>query len=320
MARRTLIALILFAAQSCGGNGGGGKPDSAVAPGDAWVELGTGTTAFEELPDESELVLVAGPQGGHHFIAHARMYGLAPGDPMMPGTVQNPTTRFTVWSESGDQLDIEPPPYKLGYEPVGDDVFALASGHIIQVREEEVPAMVGTRVRLAVELTDANGARVTDERWVTAVEDTGGDPQADAGPPPAWVELGTGIDEWEPIAPEADLVLYAGPQGGHHFLMRARLMGLNPGDADVPGSGPSTVLAVWSEGGAQLNVVTAALQFRYVDVGGGVYEIAGAPHVLTMKESEYPAVVGDRVRVTLEVTDDDGLQATDERWVRVVEP
>jgi hypothetical protein len=124
MARRRFTALILFATcASCGG-GDGGKPDSAVTPADAWVELGTGTTSFEEVAEDSDQVLVAGPQGGHHFILTAKMHGLQPGDPANPGTVYNPSTRFSVWSEAGDQLDVAPPPYHLGYEEMSDGVYA----------------------------------------------------------------------------------------------------------------------------------------------------------------------------------------------------
>ena len=165
MTRPRLTALILFATSAGCGGGGGGKADSAVTPADAWVELGTGTTDFEAVAEDSDQLLVAGPQAGHHIIISAKIHGLQPGDPMNPGTIYNPATRFSVWSEAGDQLDIDPPPYHLGYEEVADGVYALPGGHIIQVREEEVAALYGGRVKLRVEVEDANGATVSDERW-----------------------------------------------------------------------------------------------------------------------------------------------------------
>lgn len=177
MARFACIALISLATFGCGGDDAGGPPDTGVMPGDAWVELGTGAVEFEALEPEADIVLVAGPQGGHHFVVSARMSGLQPGDPSMPGTAQNPSTRFSVWSEAGLELDVEPPPYRLGYEEVGDGVYELPGGHIIQVREEEVPALYGARVRIAVDLSDAAGVAVADERWLRAVEDpSAGDP------------------------------------------------------------------------------------------------------------------------------------------------
>lgn len=177
MAYRTVMPLILLASIGCGDPETAARPDTGVAPVDAWVEVGTGVTDFEEMAEDSEQVLVAGPQGGHHFILSARMQGLEPGDPMNPGTIYNPSTRFSVWNEAGAQLDVAPPPYHLGYEADGDGVYTLPGGHIIQVREEEVAALYGVRVEVRVEVEDAAGASVTDQRWVIAVEDpSAGDP------------------------------------------------------------------------------------------------------------------------------------------------
>jgi hypothetical protein len=177
MLRGSLISLILLATFGCSGDDAGGPPDSGVIPDDAWVELGTGAVEFEELEPEEDIVLVTGPQGGHHFVVSARMHGLQPGDPSMPGITQNPSTRFSVWSEAGVELDVEPPPYRLGYEEVGDDIYQLPGGHIIQVREEVVPDLYGARVRIAVDLSDASGAAVADERWLRAAPDpASGDP------------------------------------------------------------------------------------------------------------------------------------------------
>lgn len=307
--RRGFIGLILLATAARCGGGNGDRPDSAVTQGDAWVELGTGTVGFEELEPDSDLVLVAGPQGGHHFVLNARMRGLQPGDPEMPGTVQNPSTRFTVWSEAGDQLDIDPPPYRLGYEAVGDGVYGLGSGHIIQVREEEVAALYGTRVRVRVELTDADGATASDERWVVAVEDTGGG-EADAGPPPAWVEVGTGDTDFEPLAAEGDIVRYSGAQGGNHFFLHARMMGLAPEDA-------TTRFRVYDEGGGRIDA-SGTIPLDYEDAGGGTYTLPYGPQVV-LDPFEVPGI-GDRVRVTVQLNDTGGMQVTDERWVIVVAP
>ncbi len=159
----------------CGGDSGDADPDDGDdggdedSPGDSTVELGTGTTAFEPVGEESELVLVAGPQGGHHFVVHARMSGLVPGDPAQPNLVGNPTTRFSVTGEDGARLEIDMAPYRLGYELVDGD-YVLPSGRIIQVREAAVPSLYGSRARIEVEVTDAEGESAMDGRWVIAAE------------------------------------------------------------------------------------------------------------------------------------------------------
>jgi hypothetical protein len=155
-----------LALAACGDSGPVGPPIEAVA----W--LGTGTTEYQDLPDDSELVLVAGPQGGHHFVVHARMSGLLPGDPTMPGLIGNPSTRFTVTSEAGERLDLNMAPYRLGYrEAEVQGEYELTSGRILQVQEAKVVEMLGTRVKIWIEITDVRGAVAIDERWVVAIED-----------------------------------------------------------------------------------------------------------------------------------------------------
>lgn len=317
MARRRFTALILFATcASCGG-GDGGKPDSAVTPADAWVELGTGTTSFEEVGEDSDQVLVAGPQGGHHFILTAKMHGLQPGDPANPGTVYNPSTRFSVWSEAGDQLDVAPPPYHLGYEEMSDGVYALPGGHIIQVREEEVDALYGGRVKLRVELEDSNGAKVTDERWVVPIVDPlepGGDAGVpDGGTPAVFVEIGTADAEgaFEAIAAESDLVIHPGIQGGHHFFLHARMQGLVP-------EGATTSFRIFKESGQRIDI-SGAYQLDYEPAGGELFALPFAPTV-QFDEAEVEAIEGTRVRVVVALTDTDGIQVTDQRWVTAVAP
>jgi hypothetical protein len=179
--RLCLLFVAVATAPACTGAGrnddgsGSGDEDDSGDPGDdgppddATAELGTGTTEFEPLPDESELILVAGPQGGHHFVVHARMRGLDPGDPAMPGLAANPRTRFFVENSQGDRVDVDQAPYRLGYKAVGDDLV-LPSGRIVQVLEEEVPSLYGQRVRIDLEVTDANGESASDGRWVVAME------------------------------------------------------------------------------------------------------------------------------------------------------
>ncbi len=167
----------------------GGTPDAAA--GDGEVELGTGTTQFESfVMEDQELILWAGPQGGHHFILHARIRGMDPGDPTRPGIVENPSTRFSVHTENGEQVDLMLPPYRLGYRDDGDGWHTMVSGHIIQVIEDRVPELYGARVRIQVDVEDALGRTATDDAWIIAVEsaidgDAGVPRDVDAGLPDA---------------------------------------------------------------------------------------------------------------------------------------
>jgi hypothetical protein len=164
-----ILAAGLALAGACGGDDS--SDDGPPQEGEA--ELGTGTTSFEELRDDDELVLVAGPQGGHHFVVHTRMSGLLPGDPTMPGLIGNPSTSFTVEDEHGERLDLNMAPYRLGYEPADepDGAYVLPSGRILQIQQAVVAATYGTRVKIRVEVTDVRNATASDERWVLAVED-----------------------------------------------------------------------------------------------------------------------------------------------------
>src|SRR5262245_63880148 len=114
------------------------------------VEVGTGSLDFEPIAAEADLELHAGPQGGHHFIVHARASGLVPGDPTQPGQQGNPSTWFKVFDEGGNQIDVMFPPYVLGYQDAGAGWYALPSGRILQVVEEMVEGLYGARVRIVV--------------------------------------------------------------------------------------------------------------------------------------------------------------------------
>jgi hypothetical protein len=170
----------LAGAVGCGGGGAGA--DSGACRQDGEAEIGTGTTAFESVTAGQELTIVAGPQGGHHFILNARQKGLEPGDPTKPGLAGNPTTRFATYL--GDrQVDIMQPPYRLGYEDTGDGYLTMASGHIIPFQEDALADVDGQTVRIEVEISDVNGLCARADTTVTAVpgpEPDGGSP--DAGP------------------------------------------------------------------------------------------------------------------------------------------
>ena|GEM_PF-3452875 len=192
------VAIVVLCASAIGCSDGGGDDDG----GNAVVELGTGTIDFEPMAADAELEIIAGPQGGHHFIVHARAQNIIPGDPSIPGLDANPRTTFAAFTETGEQIDMMFPPYTLGYRRDGD-WLVLPSGRILQVHDEVVDSLIGHRVRITVHVIDAAGTSGDDERWITAVagqvpdNDAGvsdaGTPDAgamiDAGPPDAAASL-----------------------------------------------------------------------------------------------------------------------------------
>jgi hypothetical protein len=179
------LALALAGVAACGTST---APGIDAAPLYGEVELGTGVIEFEAIPGgppAPELPLVAGPQGGHHFVVNARMREMQPGDPESPGLATNPQTLFSAFAleEGGGerQIDLRFPAYHLGYEDGADGWFTFTSGRTLQVAETELPALYGGEVRIRLDVIDAAGVRGIDERVVTAIEDL---TAPDAGPPP----------------------------------------------------------------------------------------------------------------------------------------
>ncbi len=169
---RKVTVFILLAASACG-------PPDATADADTSggeVELGTGAVAFEPLAAEQRLGLWMGPQGGYHFVVHARIRMMTPGDPTEP--VTTPSTRFLVFREDGRQVDKQNPAYRIAYDDTGDGWFTLPGGRIAQIENAEVPDIYEQRVRIRVEVRDEVGRTASDERWVVAYDYCNENPEA----------------------------------------------------------------------------------------------------------------------------------------------
>jgi hypothetical protein len=160
----------MVAAAGCG--------DSPGPSGPAEVELGTGATDWIALAENGRLDVLAGPQGGHHFLVHARIRNLTPGDPLFPGLADNPTTAFAAYL--GDrQVDQQQPPFRLGFGQGDESFYYLETGRLLFLNDSDVPMLYGQAVRLTVKVVDIAGREATDERTVLAQE-TGA--PADASP------------------------------------------------------------------------------------------------------------------------------------------
>ncbi len=139
------------------------------------IEIGSGALEFVPITDGQELEIVAGVQGGYHFVINARMQNLIPGDPSMPNALGNPQTRFSIYLEDGQRVDNMSPPYRLGYRSAADEWRELPSGRILQLddgliaNEDLIPEIYGQDVRVVVEIRDASGREAEAEAWVVAV-------------------------------------------------------------------------------------------------------------------------------------------------------
>jgi hypothetical protein len=189
MSRYSAVLALLLALSSGQACDCDSQPKADAGPEE--IELGTGGLNFEPLEDDQPLLLVAGIQGGYHFVVNARIRGLLSGDPSVPDALGNPQTRFTIFDEDGRQIDNMPRPYRLGYREIEDGWFELPSGRILQIDQQLVideglvPAIYTQRVRLTVEIRDARGTEASAELWVVPEQDISPDAglfQPDAGP------------------------------------------------------------------------------------------------------------------------------------------
>jgi hypothetical protein len=186
------VALVLA---GCPGDGGPRTgADSGPEPGGGEAEIGTGMFAFAPLVDGERLDLVSGPQGGFHFIVHARMRGLVPGDARRD-LPTNPTTWFRVLDENGTRVDI-PEVRQLGYAPQAgaEGWYILPSGRILLIENAAAPRLYGRPVTIEVQIRDAEGRMAGDTARITAVAYP---PAIDAGVP------GTGNDAGPGAGPDA---------------------------------------------------------------------------------------------------------------------
>lgn len=134
------------------------------------AEIGTGMVDFEPIADGERFPLIAGPQGGHHFVLHSRMSGLAPGDVSNPGDPDNPSTFFMVINENGDRVEFLSEPYTFGYEEAEDGWLKIRSARIVVVVQSMIDTLIDRPVRLRLEIQDVDGRVAMDEVLVDVFE------------------------------------------------------------------------------------------------------------------------------------------------------
>ncbi len=142
----------------------------------------------------------------------------------------------------------------------------------------------------------------------------------DASHVPGVVELGTGSATWTPIVNEQQLGLVTGPQGGHHFIVNARMHDLAPGDPQHPGvpADPYTTFAAFEPTGAgetQIDLMNPPFRLGYADGDGDGWPELPSGRILQLQEPFVPGVPGMRIHLVVTIKDKDGKMASDERFV-----
>jgi len=144
-------------------------------------------------------------------------------------------------------------------------------------------------------------------------------PMMDAGPITPMIEIGTGELEFETITEGQDLFFILGPQGGFHFLASVYVQGIeggNPDDRSDPRN-PVTEFRVFRDSGERVDLMASRYEQGLDPVMGRPgHEMVG--RLLILGIGDVADLDGDSVRVSVTVSDVDGVMLTDERTVRAV--
>jgi hypothetical protein len=147
-----------------------------------------------------------------------------------------------------------------------------------------------------------------------ACGDDGG--STDAGPiGPVVVEVGTGLEAYEPLLEGGEVYLVEGPQGGRHIFGHARIKGLDPGTSRS--DGPKSRWDVFTLEGGRLSADIPPISEPYVDSGDGYNTLPSGRFVFI--EVGADEILDTTVEVRLQVTDRNGNSGEDGRRV-IVKP
>jgi hypothetical protein len=128
------------------------------------------------------------------------------------------------------------------------------------------------------------------------------------------VEIGTGVTRFEPLLDGQALDLYAGPQGGFHFFLHARLQDLFPGELEDRATLPYTYFTAEFGDGTSIGVLECASRLPYPVESQG-YRALDAGRFLPLHDDFVDRLAVEPVLVSVAVLDCDGLYAEDHRWV-----
>lgn len=148
------------------GSAADGSPDATT--GGARVVLGTGTSAFEDIPASGgELELVGGPQGGFHVFVTARLFEMDPDGMTLTFDATNVATGASVGTPASFNL-------VLARVQTEGDHYVRAGDFLILDNMD--PANVrGLTLDVRVTAQEADGGLMAmDERRILIVDNEGG--------------------------------------------------------------------------------------------------------------------------------------------------
>ncbi|MEE9383042.1 MAG: hypothetical protein V3V08_06465 [Nannocystaceae bacterium] len=143
------------------------QSDAEAGPSERSCTLGTGSTLFEPLHSGDSVGIVYGPQGGFHVWGTYRATGIDPGDYYDTAAPDNPTSIFNVYLSDHTRVGGSAP-IRLGLKVRSDGTMEhVGEPVILGISDpEEIAYATAT---ITVEVVDANGDTVTDERDVVLV-------------------------------------------------------------------------------------------------------------------------------------------------------
>lgn len=160
MVRCFAVALAL-AAVGCSGaaspNDGGAVDAPAVV-----VDLGTGRSAFEALPDESELELISGPQGGWHVWVSTRIWA---------SSLDGARIDYEAVPVGGTTPISMPTELDLTGRVVREGDHWLRAGDFLVMAVTGPSGVVGMHLEITARVTDAAGHSGESSRTVHIVDE-----------------------------------------------------------------------------------------------------------------------------------------------------
>jgi hypothetical protein len=135
--------------------------------------------------------------------------------------------------------------------------------------------------------------------------------------------LGTGYDRYEPLGDELDII--AGPQGGFHLNLHARVRGIDFGNTEdlLDPRNPSTFFAIHRAGGeGRLDTALCPVRLGYRPEPGDDFATLqrGVNVVFDLQRDEIDTLFDRPARLAVEVVDADGRHTGDERTVTLRAP
>jgi hypothetical protein len=123
---------------------------------------------------------------------------------------------------------------------------------------------------------------------------------------PAFIELGTGVTEYEPLAAGDTLEVHEGPQGGWHVFGSFKAYGLHPGTQPGADGNPLTEFELRLDDGT---IIANKPREAPLDRSGEFATRIGEVVILSIEHEESTAMEGRAAAFSLAVTDQCGRRA-----------